>query len=85
MVRTQLYLDEDAWNVLHQRAQSEGSTISELVRQAVQEKYLGDRGRRRKAMQAFIAIRKDHPEFSDAASYIRGLRRGRRIERLRGA
>ncbi len=85
MVRTQLYLDEDAWNVLHQRAQSEGSTVSELVRLAVQEKYLGDRGRRQKAMQAVIAIRKDRPEFSDVQGYIRGLRRGRRIERLRSA
>ena len=85
MVRTQLYLDEDAWRILHQRAQSGKTTVSELVRQAVRERYLGDNVKRRKAMQAFIGIRKDRPEFSDVEGYVRALRRGRRTESLQGA
>jgi hypothetical protein len=82
MKRTQLYLDDDLWNALHVRAQSQGTTVSDLVRQAARERYLGDLDERRKAMQAVVGIWKDRPEFSDPEKYIRRLRRGRRLERL---
>ena len=82
MRRTQLYLDEDLWNVLHTRARSQGTTVSDLVRQAARERYLGKLDERRAAMQAFIGIRRGRSELSDSVEYVRGLRRGGRVERL---
>jgi hypothetical protein len=82
MKRTQLYLDDDLWEALHVRARTERTTISDLVRQAARERYLGDLGERRKAMLAIVGIGKDNPEFSDSAKYVRRMRRDRRMERL---
>ena len=82
MHRTQLYLDDDLWNALRARARKQGTTISNLVRQAAREHYLGDLERRKRAMQAFIGIRKDRSDLSDSVEYVRRLRRGSRIERL---
>lgn len=83
MRRTQLYLDDHLWNALHARARGRKTTISELVREAVRERYLGRQDEQRKAMQEFVGIRKGHSEPLDAAQYVRGLRRGDRLERLR--
>ncbi len=83
MRRTQLYLDDDLWEVLHTRARREGTTISDLVRQAARERYLGNLEKRREAMQALIGISRDRPEFSDSVRYVRRLRRGSRTERVR--
>ena len=82
MRRTQLYLDNDLWDALHRRARDEGITISELVRQAVRERYLGNLAERKQAMLGIIGIRKDRPEFRNSEAYIRRLRRENRIERL---
>ncbi|HLJ29493.1 MAG TPA: CopG family transcriptional regulator [Candidatus Angelobacter sp.] len=83
MRRTQLYLDDDLWNALHSQARKEGTSISDLVRQAARERYLGNLDERREAMRAFVGIRKDRPESGDAIKYVRSLRRGKRIARLR--
>jgi Arc/MetJ-type ribon-helix-helix transcriptional regulator len=82
MRRTQLYLDDQLWNMLHARAQSTGTTVSELVRTAVREHYLGDLEERRKAMQAIVGMRRDRDEFENPESYIRNLRRGTRSQRI---
>lgn len=82
MRRTQLYLDEDLWGALHARARSERTTVSELVRAAVRERYFGNRGQRMEAMQALVGIRKRASELPDAVEEVRMLRRGDRIARL---
>jgi hypothetical protein len=82
MRRTQLYLDEDLWGALHARARSRQTTISELVREAVRDRYFGPRGQRMKAMQAFVGIRKQTPETPDTAELVRSVRRGARLDRL---
>ena len=82
MKRTQLYLDDDLWQALHNRARSERTTISEMVRQAARERYFPDLDQRREAMQAFIGTREDRPELRNPAAYVRRLRRGTRTERL---
>lgn len=82
MKRTQLYLDDDLWQALHNRARNEGTTISEMVRQAARERYLPNLEQRREAMQAFIGTRADHPELRNPVAYVRGLRRGTRTEGL---
>jgi len=82
MRRTQLYLDDQLWGALHARARSEKTTVSELVRQAVRERYLGDLDRRRAAMQRFVGIRKANGGDLDACLEVRGLRQGSRLNRL---
>ena len=84
MRRTQLYLDDDLWNALHARARKEGTTISDLVRQAARERYLGSLDQRREAMLAFVGIRKDRKDLPESTEdYVRSLRRDTRLERLR--
>ena len=82
MRRTQLYLDDSLWEALHARARSRNTTISELVREAARERYLGSRDERRKAMQEFVGSRKRASDPADSARYIRSLRRSNRLDRL---
>jgi len=82
MRRTQLYLDEELWGALHERARSQKTTVSELVRMAVRERYSGNHGQRMKAMQAFVGIRKQASETPDAVEMVRSLRRGDRLDRF---
>ena len=79
-----MYLDDDLWNALHTRARRERTTISALVRQAARERYLGNLEERRKAMLAFVGIRRDRKDLPDSTEeYVRSLRRDTRLERLR--
>jgi hypothetical protein len=80
--RTQLYLDEDLWSALHARARRENTTISELVRQAVRERYGVDLEERRKRMMSIVGIWKDRHDIGDATEFVRKLRRGTRLQRL---
>jgi hypothetical protein len=82
MRRTQLYLDEDLWGALHAHARSQRTTVSALVRAAVRDRYVGDRGQRMKAMEALIGIRKPVIGEPGAAETVRRLRRGERLDRL---
>jgi len=77
-----LYLDDDLWQALHNRARSEGTTISEMVRQAARERYFPNLDQRREAMQAFIGTREERPELRNSVAYVRRLRHGTRVERL---
>lgn len=83
MHRTQLYLDDDLWNALRNRARNQGTTISDLVRKAARERYLGNLDERREAMLAFVGIRKGRRDLPDSTEeYVRSLRRDTRRERL---
>ncbi len=83
MRRTQLYLDDDLWDALHARARSQRTTISNLVRQAARERYLGNFEERREAMEALVGIWKDRTDLPDSTEdYVRRLRRDTRLERL---
>jgi hypothetical protein len=83
--RTQLYLDDQLWGALHARAQREKTTISELVRQAVRERYIGSREQRLSAMQGFVGIRKPRAGDRTAIEEVRSLRKGSRVDRLADA
>jgi Ribbon-helix-helix protein, copG family len=80
--RTQLYLDDDMWTALHARAKSQHTTISELVRQAIRERYPGNLEERRKAMLALIGSRKRNGDTKDAVAIVRELRLGHRLKDL---
>jgi len=78
-----MYLDDDLWGALHAHAKSRHTTVSELVRQAVRDRFLGAHDQRMEAMQAFAGIGARAPEAPDAVEVVRGLRRGSRLDRLR--
>ena len=82
MKRTQLYLQEDIWKVLHIRSRQQRTSISDLVRQAVREKYGNSPVDRREAMQALVGMRKDREDFPDSTTYVRRLRKGKRLGRI---
>jgi hypothetical protein len=75
-------LNEDMWKALHIRARQGKTSISELVRQAVREKYGGSAADRREAMQAFVGIWKDREDLADSEQYVRRLRKGKRLRRI---
>jgi hypothetical protein len=82
MKRTQLYLNEDIWKALHIRARQRKTSISELVRQAVREKYGRSGADRGEAMQALVGIWKDRQDLPDSEQYVRRLRKGKRLRRI---
>jgi len=82
MKRTQLYLNEDIWKALHVRSRQQGTSISELVRQAVRDKYGSSPARRKQAMQALVGMWKDRKDLPDSTTYVRRLRKGTRIRRI---
>ena len=82
MKRTQLYLHEDIWKVLHIRSRQQRTSISDLVRQAVREKYGTSPVGRREAMQALVGMRKGRENLPDSTAYVRRLRKGKRLKRI---
>jgi hypothetical protein len=83
MKRTQLYLNDDVWKALHIQSKQQGISISELVRQAVREKYLNSAESRTEAMEALVGLRKDRKGLPDTDTYIRRLRTGKRLRTLK--
>ncbi len=75
-------MDDELWSTLHARARREKTTISELVRLAVRERYIGNLERRKAAMQSFVGIRKADRNDRDALRDVRRLRQGIRLDRL---
>jgi Ribbon-helix-helix protein, copG family len=82
MKRTQLYLDENIWKALHIQARQRRTSISELVRAAVRDRYGASPTNRRQAMKAIVGIWRDRKDLSDASAYVRQLRKGKRLKRL---
>jgi hypothetical protein len=82
MKRTQLYLNEDIWKTLHIRSRQRKTSISDLVRQAVREKYGNSSADRRQAMQALVGLWKDRKDLPDSEQYVRRLRKGKRLRRI---
>lgn len=83
MHRTQLYLDDDLWAALKTRAQQDRTTVSELVRKAARERYMGNLEGRRTAMLGIKGLWKDRTDLPDTETYIRELRSSaNRMKRL---
>ena len=82
MKRTQLYLNEDVWKLLHIRSRQQGTTISELVRRAVRDKYGRSAADRRQAMQGLVGIWRGRRDVADSEAYVRQLRKGKRLRRI---
>jgi hypothetical protein len=74
--RTQLYLEDDLWKTLHIQAKLLGTTVSELARQALRQKYADPSASRRNAMEAVIGIWKNREDIGSAEQYVQQLRKG---------
>jgi hypothetical protein len=87
MRRTQLYLEDDLWQALQLRARQSGSTMSELVRKAIRDTYIGAAIDRKAAMTGIIGLWKDRDDIGDPQEYLRKLRRATgkqtRLDRLK--
>jgi len=83
MKRTQLYLDDDLWQAMHDRAAREKTTLSDLARTAMRDRYLVDPVKRREALMGIVGLWKDRTDLPDTETYIRNLRDDDRLERLK--
>ena len=82
MRRIQLDLDDDLWKLLHTIARQSGEIVSELVRNAIREKYSQNRARRIEGFESIIGLWKDRTDIGETDGYVRDLRRSSRLERL---
>jgi predicted transcriptional regulator len=82
MRRTQLYLEDDMWKTLHILARQSRTTVSELARTAIREKYLGDGAERKEALLSAIGLWKDRTDLPETGTYVRNLRKGERLKRI---
>lgn len=83
MKRTQLYLDEEMAKTLAALSRQTGRTVSDLVRESLKERYMSgkelDKGSLARQIGGIWSKRKD---IGDIDSFIRGLRKGKRLRRL---
>lgn len=83
MKRTQLYLDEEMARTLAALGRQKGKTVSELVRESVQEKYMSreaiDKGALARQLSGVWRHRKGLREIDRT---LRRLRKGTRLKRL---
>ena len=82
MKRIQLYLQNDIWRMLRRHAGQQKTSISNLVRQAICEKYGSSPQRSGQAMRAVVGLWKDRGDLPDTTAYIRRLRKGSRLKRI---
>ena len=84
MVRTQLYLDDAAHARLRELADRQGRTVSDLVREAINQVYMKPDNRELlAALDRAVGIWKDRKDLGDTHAYVRRLRKGtRRKKRL---
>lgn len=83
MKRTQLYLDEEMARTLAALSRQKGVTVSELVRESVQETYMSkkeiDKASLARQLSGVWRSRKDLEDIDRA---VRKLRKGTRLKRL---
>jgi hypothetical protein len=82
MRRTQLYLEDRLWKRLHILASQSGTSLSELVRQAVRERYAQGPDNRKEALRAAAGLWRNRADVPAAERYVRRLRKGDRLKRI---
>jgi len=78
----QVQLEEWAWDALRAAAAQRGVAVSDLIREAVEEKYLKGARCRVEAFRAWQAPWRDRDDIGDSAEYVRRLRQDNRLERI---
>ena len=83
MKRTQLYLDEEMARTLAALSRQKATTISELVRESVQEKYMSRKEIDKVSLaQQLSGVWRSRKELKEIDRTIRRLRKGTRLKRL---
>jgi len=84
MKRTQLYIDEGLFHRLSLLSRESKTTISDLVRKAIEKVYGRKKSpqERLKAFQAVCGIWKDRTDLPPTQEYIRQLRKSARMKRF---
>ena len=82
MPRTQIYLDEDLLAVLKLIARERRSTVSDLIRGTLRDKYLDHKAERAQILLYGVGAWGDRVDMGDSTAYVRGLRKGTRAAKL---
>jgi predicted DNA-binding protein len=83
MKRTQIYLDAEMAKTLSALSRQKGMTVSELIRESIQEKYISGKSLNKGSLARQIGgIWKKRKDMGNLDLEARALRKGRRIERL---
>ena len=83
MKRTQLYLDEEMARTLAALSRQEGKTVSELVRESVEDKYMAKRQIDKSALARQLSgVWRERNDLKDIGRFLRKLRRGARLKRF---
>jgi uncharacterized protein YajQ (UPF0234 family) len=83
MKRTQLYLDEEMAKMLATLSRQKRRSVSDLVRESLQERYMSGKTLDKAALARQIGgIWKNRKATQDVDVVIRELRKGKRIKRL---
>ena len=83
MKRTQLYLDEDMARTLAALGRQKGKTISELVRESVEERYMSRKDLDKAQLARQLAgVWRDRKDLKGIDRELRSLRKGTRLKRL---
>jgi hypothetical protein len=81
MKRTQLYLDDQMATTLAIVSRQRGTTVSQLVRESVREKYMARKELDRAALARQLSgIWRHRRELKNIDRVVRRLRRGKRLE-----
>jgi len=84
MKRTQLYLDDDLAKILSTVSRQRGTTISELVRECIREKFGAKESVDKASLVRQLAgIWKNRKDVVSPQEYVRRLRKDSRRERLK--
>ena len=83
MKRTQLYLDEEMARTLGTLSRQKGTTISELVRESLRERYMPGKDLDKVALaRSLSGIWKDRRDLKDIEAALRKLRKSSRLKRF---
>lgn len=83
MKRTQLYLDEEMARTLARLSRQKGTTISELVRESLHEKYMTLKAPGKAALARQVSgIWANRRDLAKIEQVVRALRKGGRLKRL---
>ena len=83
MKRTQLYLDEEMARLLETLGRQQGTTVSELVRKSLRERYMQSRDLDKAELARELSgIWRKREALKDIDATVRKLRKGARLRRL---
>ena len=78
----EIELEDWAWTALQSAANRKGVSVSDLIRGAIEEKYLRTAAERVRAFRQWKAPWRDRDDIGETAAYVRQLREDDRLERL---